>query len=185
MFMKFVARLCKHERSRWLNNPKFKYLFQGLLPAVALVAEGAGELLGVSSVALTTLTPVQVLDAHLLLEVLLEAGLVGELPEAVGALQGPVLAVMRRLSVVIQEPLLGEVLSAVEADERALPSVDSVVDVQVGLPRVGLGADGADERLFSRVHPDVLLKRVVVVASLVAKRAHEIRRTRVRRHVRS
>ena len=67
--------------------------------------------------------PVDVLDAHLFLEVLLEAGLVGELPEAVGALEGHALAApgaapsgtpatpgMRGLHVVVQEALLGEVL---------------------------------------------------------------------------
>ena len=60
---------------------------------------------------------------RLLLEVLLEAGLVGELPEAVGALEGHALAApgaapsgapaapgVRGLHVVVEEALLGEVL---------------------------------------------------------------------------
>ena len=60
---------------------------------------------------------------YLFFEVLLEAGLVGELPEAVGALEGHALAApgaapsgapaapgMRGLHVVVQEALLGEVL---------------------------------------------------------------------------
>ena len=56
-------------------------------------------------------------STRLLLEVLLEAGLVGELPEAVGALERHALAAaaaagaaVRRLHVVVEEALLGEVL---------------------------------------------------------------------------
>ena len=111
---------------------------------------------------LTTLTSPsgQILDAHLLLEVLLQTRLVGKLPVAVGALEGAVEPAMRRLDVVVEEPLLGKVLAAVDADKGAFPRVHPVVDVQVGLARVGLGADGADEGLLAGVHPDVLHQAV-------------------------
>jgi hypothetical protein len=168
----------------WLPDVAIIYLFQGLLPAVALFAEWASKLLGVGPVTLTTLTPIQVLDAHLLLEVLLEARLVGELPEAVGTLERPVLPVVGRLGVVVEEPLFGEVLAAVQTHKRTFPGVDAVVNVEVRFPGVAFRADGADERFFAGVHADVFLQRVVVVARLVAQRAHEVRRSRVRRHVR-
>ena len=52
--------------------------------------------------------------------------------------------------------------------------MNPVVHVQVGLAGVGLGADGADEGLLARVHPDVLLEAVVVIARLLTQRAHEV-----------
>ena len=124
--------------------------------------------------------PVDVLDAHLFLEVLLEAGLVGELPEAVGALERHALATpgaapsgtssVCGLQVVIEEALLGKVLAAVRADEGPLPGVHPVVDVEVALARVRLGAHRAHERLLASVRAQVLLQRVVVVARLGAEK---------------
>ncbi len=84
---------------------------------------------------------------------------------------------------VVEKPLLGEVLAALVADERPLSGVHPVVHVEVGLPGVGLRADGADERLLAGVHADVLLQRVVVVAGLVAHRTHEVGGARVGGHV--
>ena len=126
--------------------------------------------------------PVDVLDAHLFLEVLLEAGLVGELPEAVGALERHALATpgaptapsgtssVCGLQVVVEEALLGKVLPAVRADKGPLPGVHPVVDVEVALARVRLGAHRAHERLLASVRAQVLLQRVVVVARLGAEK---------------
>jgi len=139
----------------------------------------------VGSVTLSTLTPVQVLDTHLLLQVLLQACLVSELTEAVGTLEGSVVTVVGRLRVVVQKPLLSEVLAAVSADEGSFSGVDPVVDVEVGLAGIGLGADCTDERFFTRVHADVLLQRVVVVARLVTEWAHEVGGPGVGCHVRA
>ena len=58
---------------------------------------------------------------------------------------------MGRLSVVVQKPFLGKILSTVETDERPLAGVNPVVDVEVRLPSVGLRADGADEGFFAGV----------------------------------
>ena len=145
-----------------------------MLPAVALLTKGAGKLLGMSPVTLSTLTPVQVLDAHLLLQVLLQARLVSKLAEAVGTLERSVLAVVGRLSVIVEKSFFGEILSAIGADKRTLAGVDSVVNVEMRFSSIRLRADGADERLFTGVHPDVFFQRVVVVAGLVAERAHEV-----------
>ena len=81
--------------------------------------------------------------AHLLLQVLLEAGLVGEFATAVRTFQRSVNSVVSRLEVIVQEALLREVLVAVDADKRSLSGVNPIVDVQVGLPRVRLLADCA------------------------------------------
>ena len=104
------------------------HLLQCLFPAVRLVTERTLELLGHSAVVEVPVAPLDVPLAHLLLEVLLEAGLVGELPEAVGALERHALGAapsapagpsashtartsgVRSLHVVVQEALLGEVL---------------------------------------------------------------------------
>ncbi len=76
---------------------------------------------------LTLLTPINVLDAHLLLEMLFETSLVCEFPEAVCASQRSVLVSrMRRLAMVIEEAFLGEVLSAFLADEGTFASVHPV-----------------------------------------------------------
>lgn len=80
---------------------------------------------------------------------LLEAGLVGKLPGTVGALERPLRPVVRRLQVIVEEALLGEVLVAVVAHEWSFPSVHTVVDVEMGLAGVGLLADAAYERLFA------------------------------------
>jgi len=72
-------------------------LFQGLLPAVALVTEGTGKLFCLGPLARTTTTPVEILEAHLFFEVLLETRLVGKFPAAVGTCQGSFLAVVGRL----------------------------------------------------------------------------------------
>ena len=75
---------------------------------------------------------------RLLLEVLLEAGLVSELAEAVGALERHALAAaaaatgaaVRRLHVVVQEALLGEVLQA-EGKLRKIISSSSIKNEQL------------------------------------------------------
>ena len=155
-----------------------------MFPAVALFTEGASKLLGMGSMALTTLAPAQIFHAHLFLQMLLKTCLVGKLSEAVGTLERAVMAVVGCLGVIVQKPLLGEVLAAVIADKRAFAGVYSIVDVEVGLASVSFGADATDKRFFTRVHSDVLLQGVVVIAGLVAERAHEVRRAGVGGHVR-
>ena len=81
--------------------------------------------------------------AHLLLQVLLEACLVSEFSAAVWTFERSVNSVVSSLQVVVEEALLCEVLVAVDADKRPLPSVNSIVDIQVGLPCVRLLADCA------------------------------------------
>ena len=118
-------------------------LLQGLLPAVRLVTEGALELLRNSTCREVAVGTFHVSLAHLLLQVLLEAGLVGEFATAVRTFQRSVNSVVSRLEVIVQEALLREVLVAVDADKRSLSGVNPIVDVQVGLPRVRLLADCA------------------------------------------
>lgn len=89
------------------------------------------------------------------------------------------------LHMIIEKSFLGKILSALVTYERPLSGVDPVVNVEVRLSGVGLGADGADKRLLAGVHADVLFQRVVIVARLVAHRAHEVRRSRVGGHVSS
>ena len=110
------------------------YLFQCLLPAVGLVAERALELFHQAVPAPVTApaiprrpspaAAVHVALAHLLLEVLLEAGLVGKLAGTVGALQGAVGSVVGRLQVVVEEPLLRKVFITVVANEGTFAGVD-------------------------------------------------------------
>ena len=154
-----------------------------MLPAVTLVAERTRELLGVDTSGGGALSSGQVLDAHLFLQMLFEASLVSEFSVAVGALERSIHSTMSRLDVVVQEPLLRKVFSAVPADKRPFSGVDSVVDVQVGLARVSFRADATDEGFFARVHPYVLLQRVVVIASLLTDGAHEVGLLGVGRHV--
>jgi hypothetical protein len=47
-------------------------------------------------------------------------------------------AVVGRLGVVVEEALLREVLAAVGAHEGPFAGVDSIVDAEMGLPRVRL-----------------------------------------------
>jgi hypothetical protein len=128
-------------------------------------------LLGVDSMAsgsAASLASIEILLAHLFLEVLLKAGFVSKLSVAVGALEGAIVTTVGCLHVVVQEPLLGEVLATGDANKRPLPGVHPVVHVEVALAGVCLGADGADKGLLPGVHPDVFLEAVVVVARLLA-----------------
>ena len=102
------------------------YLFQGLLPAVALFTEGALVLFGVGIGWVSVLPPVDVFGAHLFLKVLLQAGLVCKLSEAVGALEWSIMASVGCLHVVIQEPFLCEVFAAIDTDEGPLSSVNPI-----------------------------------------------------------
>lgn len=63
---------------------------------------------------------------------LLETGLVSELPKAVGTLQRPVTPGVGGLHVIVQEPLLGEVLATIDAHEGTLARVHAVVHVLEG-----------------------------------------------------
>ena len=107
------------------------HLLQCLFPAVRLVTERTLELLGHSAVVEVPVAPLDVPLAHLLLEVLLEAGLVGELSGAVGALERTVHSVMGGLEVVVEEPLLSKILIAILADKRPFSSVDPVVNIEM------------------------------------------------------
>lgn len=51
------------------------------------------------------------------------------------------------------------------------------------LPGISLATDGTDEWLFSRVHAQMFLQTVVVVASLVTQGTHEVGGLGVRCHV--
>jgi hypothetical protein len=51
--------------------------------------------------------------------------------------------------VVVEKALLREVLVAVVAHKRALPSVDSIMHVEMRFARVSLLADGAGEGFLS------------------------------------
>ena len=73
------------------------HLLQCLFPAVRLVTERTLELLGHSSVIDIPVAPLDVPLAHLLLEVLLQAGLVGKLSRTVWALERTVQSVMGSL----------------------------------------------------------------------------------------
>jgi hypothetical protein len=138
----------------------FLYLFQCLLPAVGFVAEWALKLLSHAAAAAAAATsgeaswpdaaaPIDVALAHELLQVLLQAGLVGEFSAAIRASQGSICAVVRSLEVVVEKALLREVLVAVVAHKRALPSVDSIMHVEMRFARVSLLADGAGEGFLS------------------------------------
>ncbi len=168
-----------------MQGIKGLYLFQGLFPAVTLFTERTSKLLGVGSMTLSTLTPVQVFDAHLFLQVLLQARLVSELTKTVGTLERSVVTVVGRLRMIVEKPLLGKVLAAIGANEGPLTGVNTVVNVEVGFAGVGLGADRTNKRFFTGVHTDVLLQRVVVVAGLVTERTHEVGGPGVGRHVRA
>ena len=61
--------------------------------------------------------------------------------------------------------------------------MNAIVNVEVGLAGIGLGANGADKGLLPCMHADVLLQAVVVVARLFAQRAHEVRGLGVCRQV--
>ena len=87
--------------------------------------------------------------AHLLLQVLLQAGLVRKFPATVWTLEWSVNSIVSCLEMVVEEPLLREVLVAVDADKRPLSRVNSVVHVEVRLPRVGLLANCAYKRLLA------------------------------------
>ena len=69
--------------------------------------------------------------AHLLLQVLLQAGLVRKFPTTVWTLERPVNSIVSCLEMIIEEPLLREVLVAVDADKRSLTGVNPIVDIQV------------------------------------------------------
>ena len=90
---------------------------------------------------------------------------------------------MGRLHMIVEEPFFREVFATGHANKGPLTGMDPVVNVQVGLSGVGLGADGADEGLLPRVHPDVLLQAVVVIAGLLAQWTHEVGRLGMRGHV--
>ena len=92
---------------------------------------------------------------------------------------------MGSLHVIVEEPFFREVFATGHANKGPLTGMDPVVNVQVGLSGVGLGADGADEGLLPRVHPDVLLQAVVVIAGLLAQWTHEVGGLGMRGHVRS
>ena len=92
---------------------------------------------------------------------------------------------MGRLHVIVEEPFFREVFATGHTNKGPLTGMDPVVNVQVGLAGVGLGADGADEGLLARVHPDMLLQAVVVIAGLLAQWTHEVGGLGMRGHVRS
>ena len=185
------------------------YLLQGLFPAVALFAERTSKLLGMNAgaAALTRtrasnltagtssagatagaaagLTSIEIFGAHLFLEMLFQTCLVSKFAKAIGAFEGSIIAAMGRLHVIVEEPFFREVFATGHTNKGPLTGMDAVVNVQVGLAGVGLGADGADEGLLASVHPDVLLQAVVVIAGLLAQRAHEVGGLGMRGHVRS
>ena len=176
------------------------YLLQGLFPAVALFAEGTSKLLGMNASLVRAaahagrasaaacamacvLTSVQILGAHLLLEMLFQTGLVCKFAKAIGAFERPIVATVGSLHVIVEEPFLREVFATGHADKRPFAGMNAIVNVEVGLAGVGLGANGADEGFLAGVHADVLLQAVVVVARLFAQRAHEVRGLGVCRQV--
>ena len=183
------------------------YLLQGLFPAVALFAERTSKLLsmnagaaaltrtrasnltaGTSAAATATaagLTSIEIFGAHLFLQMLFQTCLISKFAKAIGAFEGSIIAAMGRLHVIVEEPFFREVFATGHTNKGPLTGMDAVVNVQVGLAGVGLGADGADEGLLARVHPDVLLQAVVVIAGLLAQRAHEVGGLGMRGHVRS
>ena len=183
------------------------YLLQGLFPAVALFAERTSKLLsmnagaaaltrtrasnltaGTSAAAATAaagLTSIEIFGAHLFLQMLFQTCLISKFAKAIGAFEGSIIAAMGRLHVIVEEPFFREVFATGHTNKGPLTGMDAVVNVQVGLAGVGLGADGADEGLLARVHPDVLLQAVVVIAGLLAQRAHEVGGLGMRGHVRS
>ena len=184
------------------------YLLQGLFPAVALFAERTSKLLSMNAgaAALTRtrasnmtagtsaadatasaagLTSIEIFGAHLFLQMLFQTCLVSKFAKAIGAFEGSIITAMGRLHVIVEEPFFREVFATGHTNKGPLTGMDAVVNVQVGLAGVGLGADGADEGLLARVHPDVLLQAVVVIAGLLAQRAHEVGGLGMRGHVRS
>ena len=183
------------------------YLLQGLFPAVALFAERTSKLLsmnagaaaltrtrasnltaGTSAAAAASaagLTSIEIFGAHLFLQMLFQTCLISKFAKAIGAFEGSIIAAMGRLHVIVEEPFFREVFATGHTNKGPLTGMDAVVNVQVGLAGVGLGADGADEGLLARVHPDVLLQAVVVIAGLLAQRAHEVGGLGMRGHVRS
>ena len=125
------------------------YLLQSLFPAVGLVTEWTLELFGHTGSANVAIAPLDVPLTHLLLEVLLQTGLVGKLPRAVGTLERTVQAIVSRLEMVIEKPLLSEVFVAPLAHKRPLTGMDSVVHIQMGFSSIGFLTNAAYKRLFT------------------------------------
>ena len=107
------------------------------------------ELFGDTGAPDIAIAPLDVPLTHLLLEMLLQAGLVGKLPGAVGALERTVQPIVGRLKVVIEKPLLCEVFVAPLAHKRPLTGMDSVVHIQMGFSSIGFLTDAAYKRLFT------------------------------------
>jgi len=163
-------------------------LLQGLFPAVALFAERTSKLLSMNAgaAALTRtrasnmtagplaataaagLTSIEIFGAHLFLQMLFQTCLVSKFPKAIGAFEGSIIPAMCRLHMIVEEPFFREIFATGHTNKGPLTGMDPVVNVQVGLAGVGLSAYGADEGLLARMHPDVLLQAVVVIAGLLA-----------------
>ena len=84
------------------------------------------------------MAPLDVPLAHLLLQVLLQTGLVGKFARTVWTFERPVCSIVSRLEMVIEESLLSEILIATLTDERPLSGVNPVVDVEMRFSSVGL-----------------------------------------------
>ena len=131
------------------------YLFQSLFPAVGLITEGALELLGHGPVGRAAAGPLDVPLAHLLLEMLLETSFVGKLSGAVWTLERPVRPIVRGLEMVIEEPLLSEILVAALTHEWSLPGVNPVVNIKMRFPSVGFLTNRANERFLAYIKNNV------------------------------
>ena len=107
------------------------HLFQSLLPAVGLITEGALELLGHGAAAQVAGAPLDVPLAHLLLQVLLQAGLVGKFARTVWTLERPINSVVSCLEVIVEKSLLSKILIAVLAYKRAFSCMNPVVNIKM------------------------------------------------------
>ena len=107
------------------------HLLKCLFPTVRLVTERTLELLSNSSVVEIAVAPLDVPLAHLLLQVLFEAGLVGKLSETVGAFERTVYSVMGSLEVIVKKSFLSEILIAILAYKRPFSCMNPVVNIKM------------------------------------------------------
>ena len=82
---------------------------------------------------------------------LLETSFVCELSGAVWTLERPVRPIVRGLEMVIEEPLLSEILVAALTHERSLSGVNPIVNIKMRFPSVGFLTNRANERFLAYI----------------------------------
>ena len=107
------------------------HLLKCLFPTVRLVTERTLELLSNSSVVEIAVAPLDVPLAHLLLQMLLQAGLVGKFPRTVWTFERPIHSVVSSLEMIVEKSLLSKILIAVLAYKRTFSCMNPVVNIKM------------------------------------------------------